>query len=163
MAPPAAYLLGLQNADGGWPSLIPSGGAGSDVDSTAIAVMALTLVPGDTAAAAATARGIAWVAGTQLADGAFPGFAPPGSEPAHSTNSTALALQALRLSAADHSAQIAKALAFLAGTQNADGGFDIDSANDFSDVRATAQVVGGIVGRSYRDAAARPRSLRRTR
>ena len=49
----------------------------------------------------------------------------------------------------DHSAQIAKALTFLAGTQNGDGGFDIDSANDFSDVRATAQVVGGIVGRSY--------------
>ena len=148
VAPAAAYLLGLQSADGGWPSLIPSGGAASDVDSTAIAVMALTLVPGD-AAAAATARGIAWVAGTQLADGAFPGFAPPGSEPAHSTNSTALALQALRLSAGDHSAQIAKALTFLAGTQNGDGGFDIDSANDFSDVRATAQVVGGIVGRSY--------------
>ena len=148
VAPAAAYLLGLQSADGGWPSLIPSGGAASDVDSTAIAVMALTLVPGD-AAAAATARGIAWVAGTQLADGAFPGFAPPGSEPAHSTNSTALAVQALRLSAGDHSAQIAKALTFLAGTQNGDGGFDIDSANDFSDVRATAQVVGGIVGRSY--------------
>ena len=148
VAPAAAYLLGLQSADGGWPSLIPSGGAASDVDSTAIAVMALTLVPGD-AAAAATARGIAWVAGTQLADGAFPGFAPPGSEPAHSTNSTALAVQALRLSAGDHSAQVAKALTFLAGTQNGDGGFDIDSANDFSDVRATAQVVGGIVGRSY--------------
>ena len=63
VAPAAAYLLGLQSADGGWPSLIPSGGAASDVDSTAIAVMALTLVPGD-AAAAATARGIAWVAGT---------------------------------------------------------------------------------------------------
>jgi hypothetical protein len=148
VAPAAAYLLGLQDADGGWPSLIPSGGAASDVDSTAIAVMALTLVPGD-AAAAATARGIAWVARTQLADGAFPGFAPSGSEPAHSTNSTALAVQALRLSAGDHSAQIAKALTFLAGAQNGDGGFDIDSANDSSDVRATAQVVGGIVGRSY--------------
>jgi hypothetical protein len=147
VATPSAYLLGLQNADGGWPSLIPSGGAASDVDSTAIAVMALTLVPGD-AAAAATARGIAWVAGRQLADGAFPGFAPPGSEPAHSTNSTALALQALRLSATDHSTQVAKALTFLDGAQNGDGGFDIDSANDFSDVRATAQVVGGIVGRS---------------
>ena len=148
VAPPSAFLLGLQNADGGWPSLIPSGGAASDVDSTAIAVMALTLVPGD-AAAAATARGIAWVAGRQLADGAFPGFAPPGSEPAHSTNSTALALQALRLSAADYSAQTTKALTFLGATQNGDGGFDIDSASDFSDVRATAQVVGGVVGRSY--------------
>ncbi len=148
VAPAATYLLGLQNPDGGWPSLIPSGGAASDLDSTAIAVMALTLVPGD-AAAAATGRGIAWVAGTQLADGAFPGFAPPGSEPAHSTNSTALALQALRLSATDHAPQIAKALTFLAATQNGDGGFDIDSANDFSDVRATAQVLGGVVGRSY--------------
>ena len=148
VAAPAAYLRGLQAADGGWPSLIPSGGAGADVDSTALAVMALTLVPGDAAAAAAQ-RGIAWIAGTQLADGAFPGFAPPGSAPAHSTNSTALALQALRLSAGNHTAQITKALTFLAGTQNADGGFDIDSANDFSDLRATTQVVVGIVGRSY--------------
>ena len=148
VAAPAAYLRGLQAADGGWPSLIPSGGAGADVDSTALAVMALTLVPGDAAAAAAQ-RGIAWIAGTQLADGAFPGFAPPGSAPAHSTNSTALALQALRLSAGNHTAQITKALTFLAGSQNADGGFDIDSANDFSDLRATTQVVAGIVGRSY--------------
>ena len=148
VAAPAAYLRGLQAADGGWPSLIPSGGAASDVDSTAVAVMALTLVPGDAAATAAQ-RGIAWIAGTQLADGAFPGFAPPGSAPAHSTNSTALALQALRLSAGNHTAQITKAVSFLAGTQNADGGFDIDSANDFSDLRATTQVVAGIVGRSY--------------
>ncbi|MDQ2709815.1 MAG: terpene cyclase/mutase family protein [Actinomycetota bacterium] len=148
VAQPAAYLLGLQNANGGWASLIPSGGGGSDIDSTAMAVMALSLVPGDAAAGAAQ-RGIAWVAGTQLSDGAFPGFAPPGSEPAHSTNSTALALQVLRLSAANHTAQTAKALAFLATTQNRDGGFDIDSANDGSDVRATTQVVSGTVGRSY--------------
>jgi hypothetical protein len=148
VAAPTEFLLGLQNADGGWPGLIPSGGAGSDVDSTSMAVMALTLVPGDTAAAAAR-RGIAWVAGTQLPDGAFPGYAPPGSEPAHSTNSTALALQALRLSAGDRSAQIAKAHAFLTGTQNADGGFDIDSGADFSDVRATAQAVNGVIGRSF--------------
>ncbi len=34
VAAPTEFLLGLQNADGGWPGLIPSGGAGSDVDST---------------------------------------------------------------------------------------------------------------------------------
>ncbi len=148
VAQPAAYLLGLQNADGGWSSLIPSAGGGSDIDSTAIAVMALSLVPGDAAAGAAQ-RGIAWVAGAQLPDGAFPGFAPPGSEPSHSTNSTALALQILRLSSANRAAETAKALAFLATTQNKDGGFDIDSVNGGSDVRATTQVVNGIVGRSY--------------
>ncbi len=142
-------MLSRQNADGGWPGLIPSGGAASDVDSTAMAVMALTLAPGDSAATAAR-RGIAWIAGSQLPDGAFPSYAAPGSAPAHSTNSTALALQALRLSAADHSAEIGKALAFLAARQNADGGFDIDSANDSSsDVRATTQAVVGVVGRSY--------------
>lgn len=145
---PTTFLLSRQSADGGWPSLIPSGGAASDVDSTAMAVMALTLVPGDDAAAAAR-RGIAWIAGTQLSDGAFPGYARQRSEPAHSTNSTALALQALRLSAADRSTQIGKALAFMAARQNADGGFDIDSANDSSDVRATTQAVVGVVGRSY--------------
>ena len=147
-AEPAAFLLSLQDTGGGWPSLIPSGGDGSDVDSTAIAVMALTMVPGDTAAAAAK-RGITWLSGTQLPDGSFPGYAPPGSAAAHSTNSTGLAIQALRLSSADHAAAIGKALAFLATTQNSDGGFDIDSGTDGSDVRATTQVVNGIVGRSY--------------
>ena len=147
-AKPAAFLLSLQDTDGGWPSLIPSGGDASDVDSTALAVMALTMVPGDAAAAAAK-RGVTWLSGTQLADGSFPGYAPTGSAAAHSTNSTGLAIQALRLSSADHAAALGKALTFLATTQNSDGGFDIDSGTDGSDVRATTQVVNGIVGRSY--------------
>ena len=79
----------------------------------------------------------------------LPGFAPPGSEPArqHQLHSTRRA--GVAALGGDHSAQVVKALTFLAGTQNGDGGFDIDSANDFSDVRVMAQVVGGIVGRSY--------------
>lgn len=148
VAAPTSFLLSLQNTDGGFPSLIPADGGASDIDSTAMAVMALSLVPGDTNAAAAE-KGIAWVAGQQLPDGAFGGFAPPGSEPAHSTNSTALAIQALALSTTDHSATNAKARTFLASRQNADGGFTVNSDPSESDVRASTQVVNGLVGRSY--------------
>ena len=44
-AAPVAYLESLQNANGSFPSLIPPSG-GPDVDSTAMAVMALALAPG---------------------------------------------------------------------------------------------------------------------
>ncbi|MGI8664434.1 MAG: prenyltransferase/squalene oxidase repeat-containing protein [Jatrophihabitans sp.] len=137
---PISYLQSLQQAGGAWPSLLPATGD-SDVDSTAIAVMALALVPG---ASAAVAKGIAWIAGQQLADGGFPGTA------GDSTNSAALAIQALTLDQAGHASQISKALAFLAGEQNADGGFNSAAdAQPGSDLRASAQAVSGAVGMSF--------------
>ncbi|WP_051740109.1 prenyltransferase/squalene oxidase repeat-containing protein [Kitasatospora sp. MBT66] len=141
-AAPIAYLKSLQHADGSWPSLIPATGD-SDVDSTAMAVMALALVPGDEAAAAVD-KGVAWIAGRQLADGGFPGAA------GDSTNSAALAVQGMTLRRSAHGAGIAKALDFLAGQQNDDGGFNVASEGQRgSDVRASTQVLGGATGVSF--------------
>jgi hypothetical protein len=141
-AAPVDYLAGLQEADGGWSSAIPAADK-SDVDSTAMAVMALALAPGDTAAAA-VAKGIAWITAQQTADGGFPGAA------GDSTNSAALAIQAMTLDKAAHQTQIDNALAFLAGQQNSDGGFTIAAGGQpGSDIRASAQAVGGAVGTSF--------------
>ncbi|WP_234326330.1 prenyltransferase/squalene oxidase repeat-containing protein [Streptomyces sp. NRRL S-495] len=141
-AAPIAYLKSLQHADGSWPSLIPATGD-SDVDSTAMAVMALALVPGDEAAVAVD-KGVAWIAGRQLADGGFPGAA------GDSTNSAALAVQGMTLRRSAHGAGIAKALDFLAGQQNDDGGFNVASEGQRgSDVRASTQVLGGATGVSF--------------
>jgi LPXTG-motif cell wall-anchored protein len=138
-----AYLRSLQNANGSWPSLIPDSGD-SDIDSTAMAAMALALLPTDATAAAAVAQGTAWIASKQNADGAFPGTA------GESTNSAGLAIQGLTLAGSSYATQIGKALAFLAGQQNADGGFDVAAGGQQgSDVRASAQVVGGVVGTSF--------------
>jgi Squalene-hopene cyclase C-terminal domain/Prenyltransferase and squalene oxidase repeat len=141
-AAPISYLEGLQNADGAWPSLIPSTGD-SDVDSTAMAVMALALVPGD-AASQAVDKGVAWIAAQQEKDGGFPGAA------GDSTNSAALAVQAMCIDAHPYAPRITKALAFLAGQQGSDGGFDVAAGGQpGSDLRATTQVVGGATGTSF--------------
>ncbi|MET8698038.1 prenyltransferase/squalene oxidase repeat-containing protein [Kitasatospora sp. NPDC004723] len=137
-----AYLKSLQHADGSWPSLIPATGD-SDVDSTAMAAMALALVPG-TEAAQAVDKGISWLAGRQLPDGGFPGAA------GNSTNSAALAVQGMSLRQSAYAPRIAKALDFLAGQQNGDGGFNVASEGQRgSDVRASAQAVGGATGISF--------------
>jgi hypothetical protein len=139
-AAPLAYLQGLQHADGSWPSLIPDTGD-SDVDSTGMALMALALVPGTSAA---VAKGEAWIAGQQETDGGFPGAA------GDSTNSTALALQGLSLDATTYAGQIAHGLAFLAARQSTDGGFEVAAGGQpGSDVRASTQAVSGAVGTSF--------------
>jgi len=143
---PIQYLESLEDADGGWPSLIPPGaGATSDVDSTAMVVMALALDPAPTATAAVL-RGITWIAGQQEADGGFPGAS------GDSTNSTALALLALGLERAAHAGVIGAGLAFLAERQQGDGGFAISSgaaSQSGSDLRSTTQAVSGAVGTSF--------------
>jgi Prenyltransferase and squalene oxidase repeat len=141
-AAPVAYLESLQNSDGSFPSLIPSTGD-QDVDSTAMAAMALALVPG-TAAGADVSSAVAWVAGRQEKTGGFPGA---GGD---SINSAGLAIQALSLQGARYQAQIAAAETFLAAEQNADGGFNADAGGrPDSNVRATAQAVSGAVGTSF--------------
>ncbi|MFK0194384.1 prenyltransferase/squalene oxidase repeat-containing protein [Kitasatospora sp. NPDC090308] len=141
-AAPVAYLKGLQAADGSWPSLIPASGD-SDVDSTAMAVMALALVPGEEAARAVD-RGLAWLAAQQLPDGGFPGAA------GDSTNSAALAAQGLTLRQSAYAERIARAVEFLAAEQNADGGFNVASTGQQgSDVRASTQALGGATGLSF--------------
>jgi hypothetical protein len=141
-AAPIAFLEGLQNADGSFASLIPKSG-GPDVDSTAIAVMALALVPG-TAAAAAVSSGLAWIAGQEDGSGGFPGA---GGD---SVNSAGLAIQALTLRDAQYLPKIDEARAFLERQQNGNGGFNANASGQRgSDLRASAQAVSGAVGVSF--------------
>jgi hypothetical protein len=140
-AAPIKYLESLQSADGSLPSLIPASG-GPDVDSTAMAVMALALVRGARASADVLA-GLKWIASKQEHNGGFP------SGGAESVNSTGLAIQALTLRAAVYKARISAALAFLAGEQNSNGGFDSDAGQHGSNLRASTQAVGGAAGTSF--------------
>jgi LPXTG-motif cell wall-anchored protein len=143
-APAIAYLESQQNAAGAWPSLLLPVSGDSDVDSTAMAAMALALLPSDATATAAVTKAEAWIASRQGADGGFTGAA------GESTNSAALAIQGLHLAGSTYSSQIAKALTFLGGRQNRDGGFDVTAGGQpGSDVRATTQAVSGIVGTSF--------------
>ncbi|MEU5371255.1 prenyltransferase/squalene oxidase repeat-containing protein [Streptomyces sp. NPDC005951] len=139
---PVAYLAGLQHGSGAWPSLIPATGD-SEVDSTAMAAMTLDLVPGD-AHAAAVDKALAWLASQQLPDGGFPGAS------GNSVNSAGLAVQGLSLDAEKYDQQITKALKFLASQQNKDGGFNVAKEGQRgSDIRASAQAVGGATGISF--------------
>lgn len=141
-AEPVTYLKGLQHPSGAFPSLVPATGD-SDVDSTAIAAMALALV-GDAPADASVGKALAWIATRQLGDGGFPGAA------GNSVNSAALAVQGLSLDSSKYGRQIAKARKFLAAQQNADGGFDVAKEGQRgSDLRASTQAVGGTTGISF--------------
>jgi Prenyltransferase and squalene oxidase repeat len=140
-AAPIRYLESLRNTDGSFPSLIPDS-HDQDVDSTAMAVMALALVPGATAAADVRS-GVAWVASRQVSDGGFPGAS------GNSVNSAGLAIQALTLAGPEYKARIGSALGFLAHEQNSNGGFDVAAGQHGSNVRASTQALGGAVGTSF--------------
>ncbi|MFJ5265259.1 prenyltransferase/squalene oxidase repeat-containing protein [Streptomyces sp. NPDC088387] len=141
-AEPIAYLASLQHTGGAWPSLIPSTND-SDVDSTAIAAMAMDLAGGDDAEQAVD-KALAWIASKQLPDGGFPGAA------GNSVNSAALAVQGMSLDAATYADQIAAARKFLAGQQNPDGGFNVAKEGQRgSDLRASTQAVSGATGISF--------------
>ncbi|MER5884029.1 prenyltransferase/squalene oxidase repeat-containing protein [Streptomyces sp. NPDC001941] len=141
-AGPLAFLRSLQHASGAWPSLVPSTGD-SEVDSTAMAAMALDLDQ-DAASRAAVDKALAWIASRQLADGGFPGAS------GNSVNSAGLAVQGLSLDAGKYGAQIRKARLFLKKQQNADGGFNVAADGQRgSDVRASTQALGGAFGTSF--------------
>ncbi|MFJ8233270.1 prenyltransferase/squalene oxidase repeat-containing protein [Streptomyces sp. NPDC094448] len=142
-AVPVEYLLSLQWPSGAFPSVIPvKNSSDQEVDSTAMAAMALHLVGGEKADAA-VARALKWIAGRQLADGGFPGAS------GNSVNSAALAIQGLALDEPEYRDRIARAQVFLAGRQNTDGGFDVAVDEPGSDVRASAQAVGGSTTVSF--------------
>ncbi|MEH0927379.1 prenyltransferase/squalene oxidase repeat-containing protein [Micromonospora sp. CPCC 205558] len=141
---PVEFLKGLQRADGSFPSLIPAADADKDVDSTAMAAMALAPLTDDAAAVSAVDKALTWIASAQKAHGGFPGAA------GDSTNSTALAIQGLALRGTTYARQVDNAMSFLAGQQNDDGGFTVAAGGQAgSDVRATTQVVGGATGMSF--------------
>ncbi|HXS65218.1 MAG TPA: prenyltransferase/squalene oxidase repeat-containing protein [Streptosporangiaceae bacterium] len=140
--PAIAYLESLRNADGSFPSLIPPG-HDSDIDSTAMAVMALALVHSPRASAGVTS-GLAWIASRQQPGGGFHGVA------GISVNSAGLAIQALSLRASQYRRQIRLAMAFLASEQNPNGGFSAYAhGQPGSDLRATTQAVSGASGISF--------------
>ncbi|MEV4824604.1 prenyltransferase/squalene oxidase repeat-containing protein [Micromonospora sp. NPDC049274] len=143
-AKPIDFLRGLQRADGSFPSLIPAADGDKDVDSTAMAAMALAPLTDDPAAVDAVDKALTWIASEQKEHGGFPGAA------GDSTNSTALAVQGLTLRGDTYARQVDKALSFLAGQQNDDGGFTVAAGGQAgSDVRASTQVVGGATGISF--------------
>lgn len=141
-AEPIAYLKSLQDPSGAWPSLIGEASQ-AEVDSTAMAAMALDLLP-DAASQAAVDKAVAWLATQQKDDGGFPGAS------GNSVNSAALAVQGMSLDATRYADRIAKARRFLVSQQNGDGGFTIAKGGQpGSDVRASAQAVGGATGISF--------------
>jgi hypothetical protein len=142
-AEPVAYLKSLQDsATGAWPSLIGERSE-MEVDSTAMAAMALDLLP-DSESQEAVDKALVWLAGRQLSDGGFPGAS------GNSVNSAALAVQGLSLDGTKYAGHIAKARKFLASQQNKDGGFNVAKGGQpGSDVRASAQAVGGATGISF--------------
>lgn len=142
--PAATYLESIQRSSGGFPSTIPPTGNDSDTDSTGMAAMALALVPGATARDD-LARALAWLASQQNSSGGFPGASGV------SVNSAAVVIQALRLDAQTYAAQITKAESFLASEQNTDGGFNVAVGSESygSDVRASAQALGGAIGTPF--------------
>ncbi|MEU6019440.1 prenyltransferase/squalene oxidase repeat-containing protein [Streptomyces sp. NPDC047515] len=139
---PIAYLESLQHDTGAWPSLIPATGD-SEVDSTAMAAMALDLA-GGAKADKAVGKALKWLAGKQLANGGFPGAA------GNSVNSAALAIQGLSLDSKEYGPEIAKARKFLASQQNTDGGFKVaEQGQRGSDLRASTQAMSGTTGISF--------------
>jgi hypothetical protein len=140
-AAPVTFLEGLRNSNGSFPSLIPDS-HDQDVDSTAMAVMALALAPGTTAAADVKS-GVAWIASRQESNGGFPGTS------GESVNSAGLAIQGLTLLSSQYQRQINAALGFLASQQNSDGGFNVAAGQPGPNVRATTQALGGAAGTSF--------------
>lgn len=139
---PIAFLENLRNPDGSFPSLVPDS-HDHDVDSTAMAVMALALVR-TPRGRADVAAGLAWIASQQDHAGGFRGVSGV------SVNSAGLAIQALSLRAARYRSQIRLALGFLASQQNRDGGFRAYAGGQGgSDVRASAQAVSGATRISF--------------
>lgn len=163
-SPVVQRLIGLQCADGGFSSeLPPSTPCKSDVDTTGFALQSLSLAPGTSTA---FSKAEAFLVKSQAKSGAFSGVAGVSS------NSTALAIQGA-LAAAGTPGQVArlhsvapqvkqlaptkaaslptaqaglvrKALPFLTGIANADGGVPVGTGGS-SDARATAQVVPSLL------------------
>ncbi|MGW6707048.1 prenyltransferase/squalene oxidase repeat-containing protein [Streptomyces sp. NPDC054956] len=139
---PIGYLKGLQEPSGAWPSLIGEPSR-AEVDSTAMAAMALALLP-DAASRAAVGKALVWLAAQQKEDGGFPGAS------GNSVNSAALAVQGMSLDGPKYRDRIAGARGFLASQQNGDGGFNVAKGGQAgSDVRASTQAVGGATTLSF--------------
>ena len=130
------YLREAQLSDGGW-----GFGDSSDVDTTALAIQALSS-GGRTLADPDVAEGIAYLTATQGQDGGW-GFDPAESN----TSSTAFAVQALLAVGEDpagYEVNGVDPIDYLLAAQHPDGSFP-----GFDPAFATNQVVPALAGRSF--------------
>jgi LPXTG-motif cell wall-anchored protein len=151
--PPAVtFLADSECPGGGFPLDYGQPACTPDADAIAMAVQALGVDGGDSAAAA---RGIAWLVSRQAADGSFSGT---GSSDSPNANSTGLAAEALR--AAGRTDEADAAVAWLTARQlgcTAPAGqrgavaYDSNGFDTGNVVRATAQGVLGLTGVGLRD------------
>jgi energy-coupling factor transport system substrate-specific component len=115
------------------------------VNITTFAIFALRAAEGSAAAPVVRAAG-AWLARQQNADGGF-GFAQRGG--ASDVDDTAAALQGLIDAGVRSGATISRAVAFLTGSQNPDGGFPQQRGGE-SNAQSSAWAIQGLIaaGRS---------------
>lgn len=139
----AAFLVGEQCPDGGFPSQFGEVGCASDVDSTGMVVQAL-LTEGGGASEAAAEAALEWLLEAKSEEGDYwesSACEPPGP----SANSTALAMMALDA----FGEPVGGPAAWLESTQNTgptDFGLPRCSASGSGNVRATVQGVYGLSG-----------------
>ncbi len=126
----ADWLLSQQEKDGGFSYQL---GKPADADNTGLAAVALAAL-GTPDATASLTKAIAWATKNQQADGSWQGFSP--------VNSTAVMGMGLIAAKADP----AKALAYLAGQQLADGA--LPNAGK-ADLLATVQGMLTLAGQPY--------------
>ena len=129
-----SYLLGQQNADGGFGY---AGGA-SDPDYTAMALLALSpkVITSTAATTSAVDRAIAWAATKRTAAGYWANYSP--------VDSTGLLGSALKL----HGVNVDRALAWLGTKQLAGGGFANTLSGKKANPMATAEALYLITGTS---------------
>ncbi|MEF3273981.1 MAG: terpene cyclase/mutase family protein [Chloroflexus sp.] len=150
--PPAAAierLITLQLRDGGW-SFDGAAATGSDTNTTALAVMALT---GSARAADALAAARTYLRGQQNPDGGFPYSQTSAFGNASDANSTAAVTQAIIALGEDPNSAAwkqgdATPLSALAAFQNSSGAFRYQIAIPDDNALATYQAIPALAGRA---------------
>jgi hypothetical protein len=148
-APAFRALLAAQLPDGGW-SYDGSAATGSDTNTTAMAMIALT---GRPSAGDALARARAYLQTQQNADGGFPYSQTSAYGNATDANSTAVVLQAILAlgedpSAPDWTQADGKPLTALAALQNSSGALRYSNAMTDDNAVATYQAVPALLMKS---------------
>ena len=136
--PPSAVdnLVSLQDAATGSFGFENEGEYVADLDSTALAVSALSGVLDQDGAVDAVVAARDHLSGAMADDGSWPGFSP--------VNTTGLVASALAALGED----VQPSVDWLVGVQLDDGGFPADLTGELSDVRATTQGVLPLTGES---------------
>jgi hypothetical protein len=114
----------------------------------------LALLAQDTVGLTPAAKAVDWLTGQQCANGAFAAFRAEPSKACDDrttvdTNSTAAAVQAL-VALGGHKAEVGKAVAWLKGDRNKDGGWGY-SPGGASDANSTSLVIGALTAAGEKD------------